>query len=46
MDDTPIPPPLPVPICEHDVETHVKQSRHLTTASHVYYCCCYTVMSI
>jgi hypothetical protein len=28
MDDAPIPSPLPVLRCEHDVEAHVKQSRH------------------
>jgi hypothetical protein len=46
MDDAPVPPPLSIPICEHDVEAHVKQSRHPSTAARAYYYCRYTVVDI
>jgi hypothetical protein len=46
MDDAPVPPPLPIPRCEHGIEVHVKQSRHLSTAARAYYYCCYMVVSI
>jgi len=38
-DDALVPPPLPIPKCDHDEEAHVKQSRHPSTASRAYYCC-------
>jgi hypothetical protein len=38
MDDAPIPPPLLIPRCEHGVEAHVKQSKHLLTVARAYYC--------
>jgi hypothetical protein len=46
MDDALIPPPLPVPRCEHGLEAHVKQSRHTSTVARAYYCCRYTIVSI
>jgi hypothetical protein len=46
MDDTPVPSPLPILRCEHSIEAHVKQSRHLSTAARAYYYCRYTVVSI
>jgi hypothetical protein len=41
-----VPPPFPIPRCDHGEETHVKQSRHLTMATRAYYCCCYKSVSI
>jgi hypothetical protein len=46
MEDAPVPPPRPIPRCEHDEEAHVKQSRHPSTIARAYYCCRYTVVSI
>jgi hypothetical protein len=46
MDDAHVPPPLPRPRYEHGVEADVKQSRHLSTVAHAYYCCHYTLVSI
>jgi hypothetical protein len=38
MDDAPVLLPLPILRCERGLEAHVKQSRHLSTAAHAYYC--------
>jgi hypothetical protein len=46
MDDAPITLSLPVLRYEHGLEAHVKQSRHMSTAAHTYYCCRYTIVSI
>jgi hypothetical protein len=39
--DAPVPPHFPILRCEHQKDAHVKQSRHLSMASHAYYCCPY-----
>jgi hypothetical protein len=43
--DALVTPHFPIPTCEHRKETHVKQSRHLSTATHAYYCCSYKSVS-
>jgi hypothetical protein len=46
MEDALVPPPRPIPRCEHDEEVHVKQSRHTLAAARAYYYCHYTIVSI
>jgi hypothetical protein len=43
--NAPVPPHFPIPSCEHHKETHVKQSRHLSTIARAYYYCSYKSMS-
>jgi hypothetical protein len=46
MDDALVPLLLPILRCEHDLEAHVKQYRHLSTTARAYYYCRYTIVSI
>jgi hypothetical protein len=43
--DAPVPPHFPNMRCEHHKEAHVKQLRHLSTATRAYYCCPYKSVS-
>jgi hypothetical protein len=43
--DAPVPPHLFILRCEYGKEAYVKQSRHLSTATCVYYCCSYKSVS-
>jgi hypothetical protein len=46
MEDASVPPPRPIPRCDHVEEAHMKQSRYLMIAARAYYCCRYTVVTI
>jgi hypothetical protein len=46
MEDAPVPPPRPILRCDHNEETHVKQSRYLLMAARAYYYYHYMVVSI
>jgi hypothetical protein len=43
--NTPVPPHFLILRCSHHKEAHVKQSRHLSMATHAYYCCPYKSVS-
>jgi hypothetical protein len=43
--DASVSPHLPIMRCEHRKEAHVKQSRHLSTTAHAYYCYPYKSVS-